>query len=275
LTYRCFFPENFSEWKFNVEVVPLSSIVYVAEGMHVNAHEKHSQGAFRMEDVVSDNKDKKHPKPFVEGKHLDKWLPIQNRWLEWGTDRAPSKFRRPTFPEMYNVDEKIIVQRSPGPDPKCCYDTIGLHYSESVIGFIPWGCLAGVRNRSLKKVTRYSGEKPIRYDLPKREELEDISERFSIEYLLAVMNSSFAREYLRSNRRSNIHLYSNDWKKLPIPDVPKEKQEPVVALVDQILDLKKKDPAADISELEQKLDVMVARLYGVAPGRTDAAREHE
>ena len=35
--------------------------------------------------------------------------------------------------------------------------------------------------------------------------------------------------------------------------------------MDQILDLKKKDPSADVSELEQQVDAMVAELYGVVP----------
>ena len=37
----------------------------------------------------------------------------------------------------------------------------------------------------------------------------------------------------------NIYLYPNDWKQLPIPDVPPEKQAPIVALVEQILAAKR------------------------------------
>jgi len=130
-----------------------------------------------------------------------------------------------------------------------------------------------VRNRSLKKSARYQGEKPVRPDLRRREELEGTSRRFSVKYLLAVLNSATAREFLRSNRRNNLQLYPNDWKQLPIPDVPKEKQDPIVALVDQILDLKKKDPSADISKLERKVDVMVAKLYGVTPAGSATTQE--
>jgi hypothetical protein len=79
------------------------------------------------------------------------------------------------------------------------------------------------------------------------------------------MNSSVARDFLRSNRRSNIHLYPDDWKRLPIPDVSPEKQKPIVALVDQILTAKKKDPSADISVLEKRIDEMVYALYGLTP----------
>lgn len=130
-----------------------------------------------------------------------------------------------------------------------------------------------MRNRSLKKFARYNGERPPRPDLPKREDLERTSKRFAVKFLVAVMNSTVARDFLRANRRSNIHLYPDDWKKLPIPDVLKEMQYPIVALVDQILDMKKKCPSADVSELEQKVDTMVAKLYGVAAAGTTTAKE--
>jgi len=83
-----------------------------------------------------------------------------------------------------------------------------------------------------------------------------------VKYLLGVMNSGSARDFLRTNRRSNIHLYPDDWKKLPIPDVSTAQQQPVIELVDQILCLKRANPAADITALESEIDALVAALYG-------------
>ena len=134
--------------------------------------EKKARGEFELKDLVSDVEDEHHPKPFVEGKHLARWLPATNKWLEWGTKRAPDLFSRPTFPEIYEVDKKILVQRSPGPDPKACYDGFRLYFTESSVGFLLWHRLAQVRNRSIKKQTRYHDETPRRSDLPQREELE-------------------------------------------------------------------------------------------------------
>jgi len=117
----------------------------------------------------------------------------------------------------------------------------------------------------VKKAARYRGEKPPRPDLPRREELEETSRRFAVKYLFGVMNSSVAREFLRANRRSNIHLYPDDWKKLPIPDVPSEQQQPIVALVDQILTARRTNPAADLTAFEADLNARVAALYGLTP----------
>ena len=265
LTYRAFFPEDINLQQFLTPTVALSDICYISYGLTPSSNEKIAKGEFTTSDLVADKKDELHCKPFVEGKHLDYWLPVMNLWLEYGSDRAPSQFRRPTFPEMYTVGEKILAQRSPGPDPKVCYDNQYLIFTPSSVGFILWHSLSGIRNRSIKKLTRYCDEKPRRLDLPQREDLEKISHRFAVKFLLGVMNSTAARDFLRANRRSNIHLYPDDWKKLPIPDVPLEQQEPIIELVDQILDAKRTDPDADVSDLENEIDQIVYLLYGLAP----------
>ena len=84
-----------------------------------------------------------------------------------------------------------------------------------------------------------------------------------MKFLLGVMNSTAARDFLRANRRSNIHLYPDDWKKLPIPDVTPEQQAPVVELVDQIIATKAADPSADTSAPEAETDRLVYGLYGL------------
>ena len=264
LTYRAFFPEDTDFQSPLVLTVTLDEICYITKGMVVHAHEKKARGEFELRDLVSDMRDEDHPKSFVEGKHLARWLPATNKWLEWGTKRAPDLFSRPTFPEIYEVDEKILVQRSPGPDPKACYDGFRLYFTESSVGFLLWHRLAQVRNRSIKKQTRYQDETPRRPDLPEREELEKTSRRFAVKFLLGVMNSTAARDFLRAHRRSNIHLYPDDWKKLPIPDVSPDQQEPIIELVDQILDAKRTHPDADVSKLENKVDRKVSALYGIS-----------
>ena len=62
--------------------------------------------------------------------------------------------------------------------------------------------------------------------------------------------------------RSNIHLYPDDWKNLPIPDIALAQQQPIVDLVDRIFAAKTAAPAADISALEAEIDRLVCGLYG-------------
>jgi type I restriction-modification system DNA methylase subunit len=258
LDYRVFFPEERKGVKISGLFKTLHQICYVSYGLRPSSDENDAKGEFVTADLVAQTRDDIHCKPYVEGKHLARWLPSCNLWIEWDTDRAPSKFCRPTFSEMYDVPEKIIAQRSPGPDPIVCYDASQLIFTPASVGFIPWNSLTGVRNRSIRKSGRYLGETSAHTDLPKREELEEISHQFSVKYLLAVMNSKVARDFLRANRRSNIHLYPDDWKKLPIPCATQSKQAPIIALVNQIL----VNPSSpDVSSLESEINSLVYELY--------------
>lgn len=263
LTARAFFPEDANQKAYSVPSVTVDEICYISKGMVVHANEKVAQGAFQLSDLVADQADAEHPKPFVEGKHLDRWLPTTHKWLEWGTSRAPGLFSRPTFAELYEVPEKILILRVGGKDLRSCYDGSQFLCNHTVMVAVRWHSLRGVRNNSLRKAARYADEKPPRLDLPRREDLEATSRRFAVKYLLAVMNSAVARDFLRAHRRSNTDLYPDDWKALPMPDVDSTAQAPVVALVDRIMAARRADPDADITELEAELDARVARLYGL------------
>ena len=263
LTHRTFFPEDAVAKSFSTPTVRLSDVFYVSVGMVISADEKRAKGAFEMDDLLSQTADATHTKRFAEGKQLGRWAPLSYSWLEWGTERAPVLFRRPTFPELYEVTEKILVQRSPGPDPKACFDTQQLHFTESTVGFVRWADLKDIKNNSIKKVARYAGETPKREDLPNRSSLEETSARFSPKFVLAVLNSSFVDRFLKSIRRSQIHVYPDDWKQLPIPDVSPEQQAPIVALVEKILAAKRVKPDADVSILEAEVDRLVTALYGL------------
>ena len=199
LTQRAFFPEDTIAQQFTIPTVTLDRICYITKGMVVHSDDKKARGAFGLKDVVSEVKDKRHPKPFVEGKYLARWLPDRNKWLEWGTERAPVLFSRPTFPELYEVEEKLIsISMGAGVEKlRVVYDSQKLYHNHSAWSFVPWYALTGVRNRSIQKQTRYRNEKS-NPDLPKREELESVSHRFAMKFLIGVMNSTVARDFLRN-----------------------------------------------------------------------------
>lgn len=265
---QLFFPEDTSSQQsveYGSPTVALDRICYISVGMVAHAHEKRAPGAFRLADLVADVRDERHPKRYVEGKHLARWLPATHRWLEWGTARAPALFRRRTFPEMYGVAEKLIsADMAAGASQlRVAYDSSKLLHNHSAWSFVRWTDLRNVRNRSIKRKTLYSDEKPKRPDLPLREDLEETSNRFRLKFLLGVMNSSAAREFLLANRRSNIHLYPDDWARLPIPDCTDAEQAEVARIVDAILTAKKPDIAADVRAEEEDLDRVVRSLYGI------------
>lgn len=266
LTRRVFFPEDTEETIFDVPTVELREVFYVSKGMVVHADERTVPGAFELNDLVTERKDAIHSKPFVEGKHLSRWLPTRNIWLEWGTKRAPLMFSRPTFREIYEVKEKLIsVDMSAGVEQlKVCYDNHQLMHNHSAWSFVPWHELKDVRNKSIKKSARYYDERAIHKDAARREDMEATSQQFDIKYVLGIMNSSFAYNFLRSNRRSNIHLYPDDWKTLPIAIATKEQQSKITILVDQVIDAKKLNIEADTNILENQIDKLVLEIYGLS-----------
>jgi adenine-specific DNA-methyltransferase len=241
--------------------------------MVVNSHEKLAQGLFKLHDLVSDTKDQLHSKRFVEGKDLDRWLPCRYKWLEWASERAPALFRRPTFPELYEADEKLLILRIAGKKIRVCYDHAQTLSNHTVIVCLSWHNLSDVKNNSLKKAARYIYEKPSSANLPKREELEKISRSFAVKFLMAIMNSSIAFEFLQSVRKSNTDLYPDDWKKLPIPKATPEQQKPIIELVDKILTIKYNNKTADVSKLEAEIDDKVAHLYGLTDKEMKIIRE--
>ena len=59
-----------------------------------------------------------------------------------------------------------------------------------------------------------------------------------------------------------MHVYPDDWKEFPVPDVCPKMQQPIVDLVEAILAVKRADANADVTDKEVQLDRLVRTLYG-------------
>jgi hypothetical protein len=123
--------------------------------MVIHADDRQAQGLFRAEDVVSEIKDGAHPKPYVEGKDIVRWAVNRMRFLEYGTQRAPAMFSRPTFPELHHAKEKLLALRMCGDKPAVHYDDLQLFSNHTVTVLVPWHLLKGVVNRSIDKSAKY------------------------------------------------------------------------------------------------------------------------
>lgn len=103
--------------------------------------------------------------------------------------------------------------------------------NHSVILFVLWNELSGVENKSISN--------ELRKQNANRTDLEKTSESFTLEYILAVMNSSKAREILEgttvSARRSRFQ--PDDFRKLPVPNATFEEQTEITEKVARILEM--------------------------------------
>jgi len=86
-------------------------------------------------------------------------------------------------------------------------------------------------------------------------------------FLLTLLNSKtveyFVKSYAETSGMGTMRWINNIVSDIPIPDVTPEHQTLLASLADRILTIKKDDPAADISDIEAKIDRLVYELYGL------------
>ena len=122
-----------------------------------------------------------------------------------------------------------------------------------------WKDLKGVENRSIdSSIRKFCKNQP-------RQFLEKLSANVALRYLLAILNSKYAKVLLGRIRCGDYHIYAEYIRNIPIPVADAEQQRNVSSLVDRILAAKKADPDADTSALEAEIDKLVYRLYDLTP----------
>lgn len=228
----------------------LGDFCYISKGMVVNAHENVEKGAFKKEDLISLHFDEVHSRKYLEAKDIDKYQVRRVRYLEWDTERCPDKLSRPTFRELYDRP-KLVMN---------CLGTINVtidvedHFlhNHSIYCAILWKDLKGVNNKSIsssiKKFCKHS-----------RADMETLSERVDLYYLLGILNSSMADQLLADQRGGDYHIYPEHIRNLPIPVPQREVQDAIGIIAKDILHCRITN--TDYSELEEQLNGLVAALY--------------
>ena len=215
-------------------LIPLPHICYSTKGIVGNSDEKLYKGEFLVSDLLAPVKDETHPKLYYEGKDIYKWFLATRRYIEYGTERSPMKWSRKGFTAMFEGTPKLVTMRSPGKTPRTMLDTEDGYFNESAIGFKRWIDLKGVENNSLSKAYETTEE---------RISFEEISKDYSYLFLLGLFNSALFRYELNTNRRSNIHIYPDDWKRLMLPKLDnsanKDLADELSSLADKMLSLNK------------------------------------
>jgi len=247
----------------NINAMSWGEICYVSVGMVLNAHEEICKGSFTKDDLISDTWDEIHSKEYLEAKWIEKYHCVTTKYLEWNTNRVPKSIRRPTFPELYK-HPKIMLGGMTG----AIYDDSQLVCNHSIIVSVLWKDLKGVRNKSITMSIKKDFKPNEKID-SFRKKLEKNSELFELKYLLSILNSSYAKYFLKTVQRSQIGVYPDDIKKIPIPIIDKEQQTPYCTLVDYIMFLKNNNDSINkdfenefiADEFDKLLDALVIELY--------------
>ncbi len=221
------FKKNYAESTLKVDVDLLGDMCYMSVGMVINANEKIAKGEFAKDDLISFVETKINSRPFIEGKDLKRYEIEQIKFLEWDTERVPSKLRRATFPELYQGNKILRGAVTQG-----TFDDTGIICNHGVIIFKLFNDLKGVEQRSIgTAIKRHNGHT--------REEVEIISSQYDLKYILAILNSKYAMYFLNNIRRHRLknYFYPDDFRKLPIPKISKENQQPFIDLTNKMLSL--------------------------------------
>lgn len=221
--------------------------------MRPNSDEKTAKGEFKKEDLISNVKDNIPRRKYIEAKDIEKYKINRIRYLEYGTERSPEKFTRATFDELYNHNKIMFNVLG---DLTGTFDDKKLIHNHSLIACVLWKSLKGIENKSIassiKKFSKYS-----------RSKMEKLSETVDLKYLLGIMNSKYASVLLTNLRGGDYHIYPEHIRNIPIPVATPARQKQIIALVDKILAMKKRDSSVDTTVPEEKIDELVYKLYEV------------
>ena len=231
----------------------LGDFCYVSYGLRPNSDEKSAKGEFKKEDLISDIQDNIPRRQYIEAKDIVKYAITRIRYLEYGTDRSPTKLTRPTFNELY---EPMKLMFNVLGELSGTMDNEKLVHNHSLIACVLWKDLHGVENKSIASSIK-------KYSIMSRSEMEKLSESVDLRYLLGIMNSNYASVLLTNLRGGDYHIYPEHIRNIPIPDATASQQSVIIDLVDKILAAKMQDTQADTSKLEQEIDKTVYALYGL------------
>jgi hypothetical protein len=236
------------------EMSILGDFCYISVGMVLNADEKTAKGEFTKDELIGEIYDEVHCRKYIEAKDIGRYQVKKIHYLEYNTERCPNKLRRPTFKELYNPNK--LMMNCLGTINAALDENQQFLHNHSLYCAILWQDLKGIENKSISaSVKRYS-----RYS---RGEMEISSIGIDLRYLLGVLNSKYASVLLSTLRGGDYHIYPEHLRNLPIPNISLEQQQPIIALVEQILSAKKENSSADTSVLEKEIDRLVYELYGL------------
>ena len=90
---------------------------------------------------------------------------------------------------------------------------------------------------------------------------------YAVKYVLACLNSKACQYYYSSKFKSDTELFPKirikQARTLPIPAATPEKQQAVINLVNDILNIKETNSDADTLEIENNIDLLAYQLYGL------------
>lgn len=95
----------------------------------------------------------------------------------------------------------------------------------------------------------------------------DAGSEYDLRFILACLNSEYIKNYWRAKYSDNKATFPKikgfQLKELPIPIASLDDQAPVIELVNQVIRARQVDENADIDEMQNRIDSILNRMYGI------------
>ena len=226
--------------------IRLGKIYLVAYGVRVNnKFDKSKPKNYYIHDIPQSRY-----KKFTEGKCIDRYSFEQFGWLDF----CPNEHYNPMFPELFE-NEKLMFINVVSKGLRFAYDNEGFYNSHTVVNCVNLSKLTKASHSTAKKAIKEG-------DI-------SLARNYSTKYVLGVINSKLMNWYFMHFQSEGLHCYPDDAKQFPIAKASLEQQQPIIDLVDTILEKKRGNPTADTTELENKIDQQVYALYNLTPKEID------
>lgn len=166
---------------------------------------------------------------------------------------------RPKFPELFENNKIIIRNISTKEGILAVFDCNHFYVNDTVSCCLPWYLLENVNERGTKGTT----------------EQIQLSKVYDIKFLLGIINSKLINFYFKNILSSNLHVYPEAIRNLPIIKSVKDKTaKNITALVDQMLETQNNYQNAKsdndkfiykqkIQMIDNQIDRQVYELYGL------------
>ncbi len=246
--------------KIKSQAIPLGNISYVAIG--IVPHD--SKTGASKDRLISSEKSTASQKRYVEGKDIGRYKII---WRGTYLDYQPNIMHRPKFPELLENDKLFIRNISTKEGLLAVFDHEHFYANDTVSICVPWYLLKNVKERGV-----------VGSDI----QISN-SEKYNLSYLLALINSKLLNFYFKKILSSNLHVYPEAVRNLPIHNINFEDTQDkrlyanLSESAEKILDLQKQLHAtevssnewerlkSDIEKTDKKIDEVVYKLYGLTP----------
>jgi len=246
--------------KIKSQTIPLSDICYVAIG--IVPHD--SKTGASKDRLISLTKSVPTQKQYIEGKDIGRY---RISWRGIYLDYQPHIMHRPKFPEFLENDKLFIRNISTKEGLLAVLDGEHFYANDTVSICVPWHFLKNVKERGVLGSTI---------------QLEN-SKKYVLRYLLALVNSKLLNFYFKKVLSSNLHVYPEAVRNLPIYRIDFNNTENVERCkqlseyAGKMLNLQKDlGPAtqnsnewerlkSEIGKTDRKIDEEVYKLYGLTP----------